>query len=325
MYKVAVLILAVCWTLQGQALENTLTSIFSTHRSCDPAKVDECFSNPELWREPFVFDNSTIEQVKEVVILVHGFTDSPYTFRHFLPFFLERGLPVVALRLHGHAPYLNVLDNNNQLLSNTKKEDWDHQIQTVVKELEENGYKINLVGYSLGGLLSVRGTIFNSKAIKRLVVLAPALSIRSPIPFLYSGLSCLMPDMNVQKKHILGEINSYVADEVIPTAASCELSKLAYKTKQDIKKNSRDKKYFNTPVYAAFANKDRQIRNKFSLKWIQASFIKVHIYESGTRENPVSHTGLVYPITAPFSQNADKNFYFDDMLTDLGNWWDSSL
>ena len=82
----------------------------------------------------------------EAVVLIHGLTDSPNNMRQFAEFFNFRGYSVYVPLLPGHGTYV-------QDLNEKKYNDWYDKAEETLKNVKEN--KVYLVGYSLGGLLSL--------------------------------------------------------------------------------------------------------------------------------------------------------------------------
>lgn len=84
------------------------------------------------------------------VILVHGLTDSPYSLRHIARLYAERGFVAIGLRLPGHGTV-------PAGLVSVDRDDWMAAVRLAVREAERRapGLPLHLVGYSLGGALSL--------------------------------------------------------------------------------------------------------------------------------------------------------------------------
>jgi len=82
------------------------------------------------------------------VVLVHGFTGSPYEVGYLGRRLSAEGYTVCAPRLPGHGTSLEDLDR-------TRWEDWEAAVQRAVDGLRVRCRRVALVGQSLGGLLAL--------------------------------------------------------------------------------------------------------------------------------------------------------------------------
>ncbi len=82
------------------------------------------------------------------VVLIHGFTGTPYEVRYLGQRLADAGLTVTAPRLPGHGTSLEDLDA-------TIWQDWVAHIDLAVDQLRGRCRQVALVGQSLGGLLSL--------------------------------------------------------------------------------------------------------------------------------------------------------------------------
>lgn len=105
---------------------------------------------------------------RRAVLVVHGFTGKLYD-NEFLVNKLQLNgkFDVFAYTLPGHDKFR---------LEKVKKEDWVKSVDENIKELIKNHYDtIYLVGHSMGGLI-VSMLANNYKQVKKVVLIAPALS-----------------------------------------------------------------------------------------------------------------------------------------------------
>ena len=82
------------------------------------------------------------------VVLVHGFTGSPFDLKPMGEFLSQRGLTVSGVRLQGHG-------TRHQALRLTNRFDWYYSLKRVIDELRPKVKKIFLVGFSMGGNLTL--------------------------------------------------------------------------------------------------------------------------------------------------------------------------
>lgn len=82
------------------------------------------------------------------VVLVHGFTGTPYEVRYLGEQLARAGVTVRAPRLPGHGTSLDDLDR-------TRWEDWAEAVERAVDALRVRCGRVAVVGQSLGGLLAL--------------------------------------------------------------------------------------------------------------------------------------------------------------------------
>jgi carboxylesterase len=82
------------------------------------------------------------------VVLVHGFTGTPYEVRYLGERLVEAGYTVRGLRLPGHGTSISDLDR-------TRWEDWAEAVERAHDALRVRCRRVAVVGQSLGGLLSL--------------------------------------------------------------------------------------------------------------------------------------------------------------------------
>jgi carboxylesterase len=114
--------------------------------------------------EPFVFEGGT-----QVCLLVHGFTGSPHETYELGRYLFERGYSVYGLRLAGHG-------GTSEDLALTPWVDWLASVDTALNLLETRYAAVNLIGFSLGGALSILEA--RRHKLRRMALLATPLRIQ---------------------------------------------------------------------------------------------------------------------------------------------------
>jgi len=106
------------------------------------------------------------------VLLIHGFTGSPFVLR-FLGEHLNKkgGYTVKAPLLKGHGTSIEDMEKASW-------KDWIDDVKNAHKELEKECSKVYVVGYSMGGLLAI--ILASGVNPDKLVLIAPTLIIQSP-------------------------------------------------------------------------------------------------------------------------------------------------
>ncbi|KAA0257315.1 alpha/beta fold hydrolase [Deferribacter autotrophicus] len=103
------------------------------------------------------------------VLLVHGFTASPYEMSLLADYLNEKGYSVYLARIAGHGSTpknLNVLTYN----------DWYESLKYGYFVLKKNCKKLVIIGQSMGALLAIDVAILNGA--DKVVMLSPALGIK---------------------------------------------------------------------------------------------------------------------------------------------------
>jgi esterase/lipase len=121
------------------------------------------------------------------ILLVHGLTDSPYFMRYLGDFFQAQGFLVKAILLPGHGTQAG------DLLDVTWR-DWADAVAYGVDQLDDDADEIYLAGFSVGGALSVRQSLLDTR-VRGLLLFSPALKItsRAALAKLYTLYSWFMP------------------------------------------------------------------------------------------------------------------------------------
>ncbi|MDZ7798336.1 MAG: alpha/beta fold hydrolase [Patescibacteria group bacterium] len=108
--------------------------------------------------KPFYFSGNKVG-----VILIHGFTGSPADLRVFGRYLAKQGYTVKGIRLTGHGIHHTVLKKTNRY-------DWYYSLKRSINEIRDQVEEIFLVGFSMGGDLSI---LYNEmeKGVKGMVLI----------------------------------------------------------------------------------------------------------------------------------------------------------
>lgn len=105
------------------------------------------------------------------VLVLHGFTGSPWEVRPVAEAMAAQGFTVAAPVLAGHATSVVALNESNW-------HDWLQTAERALGWLDERCDQVDIVGFSMGGLLaSILASRRSSERPARLVLLAPAFAI----------------------------------------------------------------------------------------------------------------------------------------------------
>ena len=118
--------------------------------------------------EPFFFDGSGVS-----VLLIHGFSGTPYEMRYLGERLNATGMRVVGVRLAGHG-------GTPEELGASTHNHWYESVIGGVERLREYADPIVVAGLSMGALLSARLAIDQRETISGIVFIAPAFFIGFP-------------------------------------------------------------------------------------------------------------------------------------------------
>jgi carboxylesterase len=154
----------------------------------------------------------------KAVLLIHGFSSTPATFRHLVPQLRAQGYAVSCPRLPGHA-------QSYDDFSNAVAHSWEQAVYLNYEQLRTRFKHIDVIGLSLGGVLAYQLAL--KQQINSLCLLAPCFRFFYPIP-LAQHLIKTANKLGLKKiPAIAGNIHSgdnfEVAYKHIPTHALFEL------------------------------------------------------------------------------------------------------
>lgn len=105
------------------------------------------------------------------ILMIHGFTDSPYNFSDIAKSLAEKGFLVRAVVLPGHGT------KPEDMLDVTIK-DWDRLIDEQTRMMARDVSEVYLAGFSTGANLAVHEA-YENKEVDGLILFSPALSVRT--------------------------------------------------------------------------------------------------------------------------------------------------
>lgn len=149
----------------------------------DPGRWSTNWNRSFYWGASLERTNSSIEESKGAVLLIHGLTDSPYSLRTLGRKLQAEGYDVLGLRVPGHgtAP---------AGLSRIKWQDMAAAVDLTVRHLhkETKEKPIHIVGYSNGGALALHYALTSLEnpelpQIDRLILISPEIGVSSAAAF----------------------------------------------------------------------------------------------------------------------------------------------
>ncbi|WP_020677187.1 alpha/beta hydrolase [Geopsychrobacter electrodiphilus] len=131
---------------------------------------------------PFLFEPDKTNG--KALLLIHGFSGTPYEMRALGEFLCARGYVTLGVRLDGHG-------TTPEDLSRYRWQDWLQTLERGYAILQKTGMPISLVGQSTGALLGL--ALSRHKPLSRLVLLSPFLSLKHPLARFSRFLKYLIP------------------------------------------------------------------------------------------------------------------------------------
>lgn len=155
---------------------------------------------PALQREdnlPFEWQpahNKTNGRYQNGVLLVHGYNETAYALRNVGEIFANQGYLVRSLMLPGHG-------TSPIELTTIPRKTWKETVEYGIRSLRPDCESLTVVGNSLGCALGLIYAYRYPELIDRLLLLAPALGVRTPMDYFARWQKTLRTPWHAQKWH----------------------------------------------------------------------------------------------------------------------------
>ena len=216
----------------------------------------------------------------KAILLIHGLTDSPYSFHDLAAFFHQQGFTVRTLLLPGHGTAA-------EELITTDLADWQQASEYAIERTLADFKQVYLGGYSAGGALIFdyllqRKNVDNK--ISGLIMWAPAIAAKSELAWLAGYLNYLPWFTWLEQ----GADIDFAKYESFPVNAAAQVNKLMNRV------NGHDdsvKRYFHDiPLMTIASEADQTINSQailqFSAQW--------HQQKKSVQENKISADRFIY-------------------------------
>lgn len=254
---------------------------------------------PEVSKNGFVLPGS-----KAHVILLHGYTGSPYDLRMLADFLASHDVKVTVPLLRGHGT------DPKELLTVTMEE-WFLQCEEIIA-LHERATPLFIGGLSMGALLAVVLAARNPW-IEGLLLFSPAfvLNVASEIAIVSANLGVLSKNVSFMKVHgsdILDPVAKKLtpAYDEVPVAGLMEFDKVRTLAIDELSRVSR-------PAFVAFAAKDGTISVEHCKDILHKDFSE--------RLSTYTYDQSKHIITLDYDKEALFNDVWDFLLQTGGQKW----
>ena len=263
------------------------------------------------------------KKYKDLVVIIHSLTGSPYEMKELSKYYASRGMVVRNIMLPGHGTIPgDTVD--------VQYKDWDAAVEFVLQDSLKIADNVHMAGFSTGGGLSILKSY--KYPIKSVMLFAPMIEINSPVAFLLPIVSSVGRVIKKLRWEALEpETNPYKYESMTYSIAA-----QVYKLQKQIEKVITGE--FKQPMFAVLSMEDttvssdttvaffknttnvlnRMIIYSKSPKKFHDSRIKTMNFAGFARNiNSSSHAGIVTKIDDPyFGLNAPYKIctaYLSDM------------
>lgn len=194
------------------------------------------------------------KRYKYGALLIHGLFDCPFSLRDTARQLQANGVFCRAVLLPGHGTTpSDLLDVNYQ--------EWIEAVRYGVNSLRDEVEQLFLVGYSMGGALSIHHALENNN-IDGLVLLAPAIKVKAPVDIVVSWhkLLSLITD-NKQWIYSEDEID-YAKYQSIAFNPVAQIATLIEKTEK-----LSNEKPLNCPIYMVMSHEDETVSSHVAVDY----------------------------------------------------------
>ncbi len=222
---------------------------------------------------------------KKVVLMIHGLTDSPYSFHDLANDFYRRNFSVRTLLLPGHGTAANEL-------MEVTYQDWQQAANYAIERSIADFDEVYLAGFSTGGALLLDNLMYKSSVsekIKGLLLWSPASKAKSSLAWL-AGLVDYVPFVDWIDKSADIDFAKY---ESFPYNAGAQVHALM--NRLNVKKHRKKLKSHPIPLFVVAPEQDQTIATDATLTllnfWQQNNSAKTHLVYYGERTTLTAKLG----------------------------------
>jgi len=194
---------------------------------------------------------------KQGALLIHGLLDCPFQMQEIGMRLYQKGILVRSILLPGHGTVPGDL-------LNIKLETWLQAVQYGVESLAREVDTTYLIGFSTGASLGLYHALKNPSLFSKLVLIAPAIKIRSYLDFSTNLFPLLGRFWQRANWMTIAPENDYAKYQSIPFNAVYQV----YRLTQSIKELSKTKPPLN-PLFIILSQADSTVSAKASIQYFQ--------------------------------------------------------
>jgi len=183
------------------------------------------------------------------IIILHGLTDSPYILKPLARHFHEQGFLVRGLLLPGHGTVPGDLREVDY-------QAWEKAVAWAVKRTRPKVKELFLCGFSTGGALAVEYAVSHPEEIRAMVLISPALKIKSALAW------ATVPLKQLKKWLTVRENLDYARYESFAMNAAGEVWRLSGKVR-----NMAEGKELAAPSFMVVSGSDQVIDADYALSF----------------------------------------------------------
>ena len=120
---------------------------------------------------PFILFQNTVSD--EIVVLVHGLSDSPFYLRSIAEALHDQGSTVAVMLMPGHG----LIEADADMEDTTLSDRWTKALANVVQIVRPMGQKLYVGGFSAGGALAAQFALRNENDVSGLLLFSSALGL----------------------------------------------------------------------------------------------------------------------------------------------------
>jgi len=273
-----------------------------------------------------------------VIVLIHGFTDSPYYMKDIAELFYLQGANVILPLLPGHG--LSSTDDALKKLQDfglDKK--WKEEVDTIVEIAQMIGTNVSIGGLSTGGALSVNKVLRDSQQINGGIFLfSAALSVgkknesakKCPI---IQPLVMLYESSRFFIKKLFGQIHNDEDPYKYSFFSKVGALELVDIINENNKLLNQEGTVITQPIFAAHSDSDETAKKEGIVNLLSHKFDTNICSDRESfyieKDLKVEHANLVLKNDIPYINNPEKkesgNIVFDKMMNAAINFYKKNV
>ncbi|MHA7841460.1 MAG: alpha/beta hydrolase [Gammaproteobacteria bacterium] len=199
----------------------------------------------------------TTHKIKNGIIFIHGFMDSPFSFYDLSHDLVKEGYLVRSILLPGHGTCPGDL-------LNIRLESWIEAAEYGISSLKNDVENIYIAGLSSGASLALYHALANvTLNIKGLLLFAPSLRLRNPLSFTSQWLKYFGHLHQRASWYQIANVNNKTRYECCPFNGVHQ----AYRLTRRLKKQRKKYSHLNYPIFMIITDSDETVSYKHNIRY----------------------------------------------------------